>query len=145
VKTQSKLVGGPYKAPRFKVGRELACVIRGDLRVTSISGAPIPWPCGRSESAVTASLIVCGDLAKALEVESSVAIQEHWGVSKATVRRWRAALEIDSFATEGHMRAKSEFGKTVLASHAAEGGLATKGLSKNQGEANGRSSAKRGA
>ena len=42
-----KLLFGPYRAPRFRRGGTLRCELRGDLVVTGLTDAAIPWPLGR--------------------------------------------------------------------------------------------------
>jgi hypothetical protein len=42
------LIGGPYKAPRYKIGEPLHDRLRGDVIVLAISKAPIPWPMSRA-------------------------------------------------------------------------------------------------
>ena len=39
-----KLLAGPYRMPRCKVGRALRCSLRGKVHVAGIHEAPIPWP-----------------------------------------------------------------------------------------------------
>jgi len=41
---RTKLIGGPYRMPRCKVGRFLRCAVRGKVRVRGIHEAPIQWP-----------------------------------------------------------------------------------------------------
>jgi hypothetical protein len=41
--TPPKLLGR-YKTPKFKMGDEVACARRGDVRIVGVSDAPIPWP-----------------------------------------------------------------------------------------------------
>ena len=42
-----KLLYGPYRMPRCRVGRRLLCQVRGTVVVAGISDAPIPWPVGQ--------------------------------------------------------------------------------------------------
>ena len=39
-----KLIGGPYRMPKCKVGRLLRCALRGTVRVRGIHETPIRWP-----------------------------------------------------------------------------------------------------
>lgn len=87
------LIDGPYRAPRCKAGSVLACAIRGDLVVAGLTDAPIPWPYTTVYGGGK-TLIVTGQLADALHVESGRAIRHWWGVSRNTVWRWRRGLEI---------------------------------------------------
>jgi hypothetical protein len=42
-----KLLFGPYRTPRFRYGGTLRCELRGDLVVTGLTDAPVPWPLGK--------------------------------------------------------------------------------------------------
>jgi hypothetical protein len=46
-------------------------------------------------------LLVDDELARAIRCESSLAIQYHWGVSEATVWRWRQAFGVGMWEPEG--------------------------------------------
>jgi hypothetical protein len=73
-----KLRFGPYHSPRCKVGGWVTCAVRGRVKVTGISDAPIPWPMTRRpEGGGRAFLIVVGDLKRALRRESAQAVG-HW-------------------------------------------------------------------
>ena len=88
-----KLVGGPYTTPKCHVGQKLTCEYRDrDVKVAGLSDAPIPWPSSRKTG--NHSLIVCRDLAKAVRLESVLAIAHHWGVRDETVWKWRKALGV---------------------------------------------------
>src|SRR6266705_1970420 len=81
---------GPYEPPLADRGDWLDCEMRGALKVGTFSHGPIPWP----RRWRTASLILCGDLVRAVRKEAVQAVAWHWGVSKATVRAWRRALGV---------------------------------------------------
>ena len=86
-----KLLYGPYRAPRCAVGDRLVCECRGrELTVSGMTDAPISWPLARVGGG--ASLIVCGELTRAIRTESKLAIAHHWGIKPATVWKWRRAL-----------------------------------------------------
>lgn len=40
----TKLIFGPYRPPRCRIGGKLRCVVRGDVVVRGISDSPIQWP-----------------------------------------------------------------------------------------------------
>jgi hypothetical protein len=42
-----RLLFGPYRLPRFRYGGALRCELRGELVVTGLTDAPVPWPVGR--------------------------------------------------------------------------------------------------
>jgi len=87
-------LGGPYKAPRCRLGKPLYDLIAGDLVVRAISDAPISWPIGRAGAAGKGRPILCGDLLRAVKLESNAAVMTNWGVSRWTVERWRRALGV---------------------------------------------------
>jgi hypothetical protein len=60
---------GPYR-----VGRWLRCALRGRVKVTGISDAPIPWPQTSSGTGGRPYLIVCGSLIRAIRRESNQAV-----------------------------------------------------------------------
>jgi hypothetical protein len=102
-----KLLFGPYRMPHCKIGRWLKCRRRGKVKVVAISDAPISWPMTRnSRGCGVLSLILCGDLIRAVQYESGVAIAHHWRVSKETVWVWRKALGVGQ-NTAGTMRLRS--------------------------------------
>jgi hypothetical protein len=61
--------------------------------VGGLTDAPIQWPYGRRPGG-RPSLILCEDLVRAVEAESSSAVAHHWGVSLSTVHQWRKALDV---------------------------------------------------
>jgi hypothetical protein len=91
-----KLYFGPYKTPRFKYGKKVWCEYRGWMKIVGLSDAKIPWPIGRLVTAPTGrdSLVIYGDLKRAIEQESNQGVAHWWGVSIKTVRRWRRALGV---------------------------------------------------
>ena len=93
-----RLLHGPYKRPRLKRGRIIWCERRGEVTVTGLTDAPIPWPTGRNGR--TTTIILCGDLVRAVRQESNQAVAHWWGVSGQTVTLWRKALGVDP-TTEG--------------------------------------------
>ena len=102
------LIGGPYAAPRCRVGRPLACLLRGDVEVDGMTEAPVPWPYTRHRGddvpkSAWPMLIICGDLELAIRTESVRAVAYHWGVTANTVFRWRRALGVERM-TEGTAR-----------------------------------------
>src|SRR5437773_136171 len=88
---KAKLLFGPYRPPRARPRKLLFCEWRGTVKVGDYSDGPIPWPMKWR----TRSLILCGDLVRAVQQESALAVAKHWGVCTAVVNKWRKALEVD--------------------------------------------------
>lgn len=89
-----RLLYGPYEPPLVKRGF-LVDAVRGKVRFGTFSNGRIPWPkAKRQGKSGSGGFILCGDLLRALERESSPAISHHWGVSHSTVSNWRRALEL---------------------------------------------------
>jgi hypothetical protein len=74
---------GPYMLPRCRIGGWLRCAIRGNVKVTGISDAAIPWPQTRGPSGPP-FLIVCAGLVDAIRRESNQAVAHHFGVACQT-------------------------------------------------------------
>jgi hypothetical protein len=87
-----KLLYGPYQPPKLKVGDRAMCLYRdSEVVIYDWSLAPIPWPLCYpvGTRAAGKGLLVDEELARAVRLESAVAIQYWWGVSGATVGKWR--------------------------------------------------------
>jgi hypothetical protein len=87
-----RLLYGPYRPPRCRVGRLLTCQVRGRVEVCGISDARIPWPVGKI--AWARSLVVCGGLARAVRLERNQAVCHSLGVTPQTVSKWRKVLGV---------------------------------------------------
>src|SRR5207302_8801941 len=83
-------------------GRFLPCELRGTVKVGGYSDGPIPWPMKWR----TRSLILCGDLVRAVQQESALAVAHHWAVCTDIVSKWRRSLEVEPI-TAGTRRLKS--------------------------------------
>lgn len=57
-----------------------------------MSDAIIPWPTAKKTG--RRSLILCGDLVRAVKSESVAAVMAAWGVSRGTVLGWRSSLQV---------------------------------------------------
>jgi hypothetical protein len=96
-----RLLHGPYLPPVCRRGDLLFCEIRGTVKVGGYSTAPIPWP--RLLKTGRPALILCGDLVRAVKIESELAVAHHWGVGVTTVWAWRKTLGVGRI-TEGTER-----------------------------------------
>lgn len=97
---------GPYHPPALRRGDRATCLFRdGDVIITGWSDAHIPWPrCRRLDTHGGGSgLLVDEELARAIRLESSLAIQHWFGVDYSVVWRWRKALGVQRF-NEGSAR-----------------------------------------
>ena len=81
-----KLLFGPYRSPRCRVGRTwLRCAIRGKVKVVGISDTPIPWPVCLSNRHRVPIIFICSGLLKAVKRESNQAVAHHWGACTHTI------------------------------------------------------------
>ena len=123
-----KLLFGPYRTPKCKVGHRLRYVMRGKITVAGLSDAPIQWPyVPQPGGNGYRSLILCGDLIRAVRRESKVAVAHWWGVSRHTVLKRRQALGVEQkndgtrgLASRWAARNNSERGKYSQADGVAE-------------------------
>lgn len=92
------LLHGPYQSPRVKRGDWLEDGMHGLVPVGGYSDGLIAWP--RRRKTGKASLILCDDLVRAVQVESEIAVAHWWGVSIGTVYAWRKTLGVGRI-TEG--------------------------------------------
>jgi hypothetical protein len=99
-----RLLFGPYKTPRFRLGRVLRCEVRGEVRACGLTDARIPWPFGQGRWA--RMLVVYRGLARAVRRESAQAVAHWWGVTPQTVTKWRKALGVGR-NTEGSSQLRS--------------------------------------
>jgi hypothetical protein len=83
------LLFGPYRTPVFKYGDVVICDARGQVEIVGLSGGRISWSIGTRGRAK--ALVLCGALAKAVQLEAAVTVAYWWGVSPQTVTVWRRA------------------------------------------------------
>ncbi len=102
---------GPYNPPKVRRRGRLFDEVHGTVVVGRFSDAEILWPkrWGRN------SLVLCGDLTRAVRRESAIAISHWWGVSRAVVGRWRRALGVGKY-TEGTSILHSKKAKELFSS-----------------------------
>jgi len=102
-----KLLFGPYNPPPLKRGDRAFCLYRDQLVVvTWWSDARIPWPRCRppGNRGGTCGLLVDDTLVRAIQHESATALGYWWGVSCATVERWRRTFGVGRTDPEGSQR-----------------------------------------
>ena len=81
-------------------GQRVRCLVRGDMVITGMTDAPIPWPVGIHDRG-RRSLIVYKDLAKAIRRESNRAICHWWGVCPSVIWKWRWVLRVPDGRSKG--------------------------------------------
>jgi hypothetical protein len=96
-----QLLFGPYRTPRFRYSSVVMCELRGEVELVGLREAPIPWPVGRRVGTHGSSrgLVLYGALARAVRLESSLAVAYWWGVTPQTVTVWRRALGVGPTTT----------------------------------------------
>jgi hypothetical protein len=85
---------GKYRTPRFRIGRRVLCEVRGEVVITGMTDAPIPWPVGKGGRG-RHSLVVYEGLARAVRRESEQAICHWFGVRTTTAWKWRKSLGVE--------------------------------------------------
>src|SRR5262245_29426704 len=103
---RSRLLHGPYEAPRCRIGKPLFCELRGWVPMRGMSAGRISWP--RTKIKKAWALILCGDLVRAVKREAAIAVAHWWGVTSQTVTLWRKALNVGPY-TEGTVRLHREW------------------------------------
>jgi hypothetical protein len=93
---------GKYWMPRFRIGRRVLCEVRGEMVITGMTDAPIPWPVGKGGRGRHSPVVYKG-LAKAVRRESEQAVCHWFGVRTTTVWKWRKALGVET-TNEGTRR-----------------------------------------
>lgn len=101
------LLFGPYPAPDVMDGW-LMDQIDGLIEVGGWTDAPIPWP--RRKKTGRHAPVLCDGLIRAVTMESSAAVQYHWGVGPTTVWRWRKALGVGRVTPGTRERLRTETG-----------------------------------
>jgi len=122
-----KLLHGPYRMPRCRVGRLLRCTLRGMVRVVGISAGRIQWPqcrVGGKDRGGMLAMVICGDLERAIRTESNQAVAYWWGITPYTVSQWRKRLNVGRY-TEGTQRLQREVFVETLDNGAREKLLAS--------------------
>lgn len=87
-----RLQFGPYKQPRYRPGQKVDCERRGELTIVGTSAGRIPWPVGFGPGGN--SLVLYGDLIRAVKNEAPAAISYWWGVDTVTIWKWRKVLKV---------------------------------------------------
>src|SRR5205823_9593842 len=85
---------GTYEPPALKLGETVTCLYRNrDCKVTSWTEAPIPWPRVQSLGQKGGcGLWVNDTLARAIRMESALALGYWFGTTPLVVWRWRKAF-----------------------------------------------------
>ena len=100
-----KLYFGPYETPRYRIGQSVLCERFGYVEIVGTSSGRIPWPLGRRPGTrARASLVLFGDLTKAVREETGVAVRYWWGAGVVAVDAMRKALEVSGFTAGTQQR-----------------------------------------
>jgi len=113
-KADHKLIGGPYRPPRVRVGDSLFCDLHGEVVMRAFTDR-LRWPCALLYG--QRSPILTGDLVRAVRTESAMAVVWWWEVSRNLVHRWRVCLSVGR-KTPGTLRLRRErcsFSRQTLA------------------------------
>ena len=107
---RAKLHFGPYRTPRFRYGAIVTDEIRGDVQITKLSDARIPWPLAKKKGRRPTPL-VNQTLARAIRLESTPAIRYWFGVTAWQAGIWRSALGVAE-NNPGTLRLRQAYGKS---------------------------------
>jgi hypothetical protein len=114
------LLCGPYRAPALHVGDRAECLQRGTVVITSWTDALVSWPrCKPREDRCRPSLLLDGELARAVRTEAAAAVCYWWGLSHGVVNRWRKFLDVDRVNNPGThklVKASAQAGAEVIKS-----------------------------
>lgn len=83
---------GRYKTPRFRYGRKVEDAAGNEYTIVGLHDARVPWPVGKRGS--VRSIVLYGDLVKAVRREPAIAVMHWWGVGASTVQKWRRILGV---------------------------------------------------
>lgn len=108
-----RLIDGPYNAPDVQIGDSLECAIGGECIVVGWSAGRIPWPMRKARGYGRVAYILCGDLERAVRIESNIAIAHWWGAQRTTISKWRGALGVGRY-TPGTRRVQCLLGHENL-------------------------------
>ena len=101
---------GTYPTPLFAYGSVVQCEWRGEVEITGLTSARIPWPVGKRRGERGKTHVLYADLVTALKRESLSAVCYWWGVTPQTVTKWRWELGVGAM-TEGTVKLKSTSAK----------------------------------
>ena len=103
---RTRLLFGPYRQPGLRKGDQAFCLYQGADVVTGWTDAPVSWPRCRPLAVPRShpSLLVDGELARAVRHESAAALRRWWGVSDGVVHRWRKAFGVSRTNCPGSQR-----------------------------------------
>jgi hypothetical protein len=107
---RAKLHFGHYRTPRFKYDAIVTDEIRGDVKITGLSDARIPWPLAKKKGRRPTPW-VNRTLARAIRLESTPAIRYWFGVTAWQASVWRKALDVEE-NNPGTLRLRQEHGKS---------------------------------
>jgi hypothetical protein len=103
----------------------VTCEVRGEVIITGLTDARIPWPIAKRPGERARSWVVYAGLADAVRTESATAICYWWGITPQTVTKWRKAMGVGPM-TDGTARLRSQSAaESPLVAKAREAARAT--------------------
>jgi hypothetical protein len=127
-----KLLFGPYRAQPLSRGDRTFCLLRDcPVVISGWTAAPIPWPRCHCDSRPGEGLgsrwglLVDEELLRAIRHESVTAVAYWWGVSTATVVRWRRVFGVKPRENEGTYRLRCSAIQATMDARPAGGRLWT--------------------
>ena len=100
---------GTYSTPVCQIGQLVECEARGLVKIVRLSNARIQWPIAVVPGQGGRSLVLYGDLARAVAHESNQAVCYWWGITPQTVTKFRKSLGVTT--TEGTTKARVHIGR----------------------------------
>lgn len=99
--TQESFKAGPYKAPKWKIGKKVFDEWLGvNVEVAEYTDAPIPWPGHIHQGRLMP--ILARDLVRAVVEEPEGVVARYFGVSKYHIDLWKRAISGATNASEVH-------------------------------------------
>lgn len=100
------IAAGQEEMPDEKLTR-VFCEVRGTVKIIRLSDGRIPWPIAIVPGVGGRSMVLYGELEKAVRRETPSAIMHWWGVGANTVWNWRKALGVTNTEAETARRRKN--------------------------------------
>lgn len=110
-----KLRFGSYRTPAFQIGKWVQCEVCGEVQICGITDGRIPWPVHQNHG--RRSLVVYKGLAKAVRLESQLAVRYWFGIGASTANKFRRALGVEQ-NNQGTLSLRTDHSKEPWAKRA---------------------------